>query len=738
MTGCCACVQTCYEAYSDIEFITGVDGNHDNCWWCGKPAHDTTLLCCDTCPHAFCQRCIQLNVGLVGLQRIIQAKTWSCYSCKPQSINVLKTACKAYLARAPKSLTKTPVPSAAAGGRGSSAAAPAVNSLQDPPKKRARREVDSSSESSSCTDCRPPKKHLFQIEKSEVSNSEGDSTVSSPAASPAHQDAPSAFQKSTVKSPEVSNSECHSTLSSPAASPAHQDEPSAFEMSIVKSPEALNSEDDSTLSPPAASPAHQDEPTEFRKSSVKTPGVSNSEGDSRLSSAAASPAHQDVQNVIRKSSVKTVVCNSDVDSTISSAAASPAHRDALSGDNTTPSSSAAEPEMRATWDGDTEEHEFSLPTPVGDNTVDHVSDSSATSDGLHVSTIKLEQKRLSNGVCHQSIGEASSQSRSCDENGDRHEQAVLPSSARQRKQTRPKKIASTLSFNNSDDKHSMSPLEVHSSSLSNSSEEELALRRKPSRKPTKRALFSSSGEDEFESLETGTVKSSRKSKSKAKGQTRKNPSRVLSSEESSDLSESSSSDNDVDDDGSSSRSDTAPHGSDTSNNGIYVNDSSELSGSEGEESTSSLSSDEELVVKRKAPNKRNVNTRSMTTRSKGNKVGARGTRLPPLEGKKKKKTKKNARDCVEVSSDDEEDKEENSPTRHQLRPIMAEEKLKDSTRQAVQEEEERKRRIKERLKDLEDLEESKEIVLEVDQESKKPIVTVSDYFLSVLKPHQVC
>ena len=90
-------LQTCMGRQKAVVYEPGDDSNHANCQWCGRPHTSAVLVCCDSCPCAFCQDCIQLNVGLAGLQRILTSQSWRCFVCRPQTIRILQQWCALFV-----------------------------------------------------------------------------------------------------------------------------------------------------------------------------------------------------------------------------------------------------------------------------------------------------------------------------------------------------------------------------------------------------------------------------------------------------------------------------------------------------------------------------------------------------------------------------------------------------------------------------------------------------------------
>ena len=114
--------------------------------------------------------------------------------------------------------------------------------------------------------------------------------------------------------------------------------------------------------------------------------------------------------------------------------------------------------------------------------------------------------------------------------------------------------------------------------------------------------------------------------------------------------------------------------------------------------------------------------------------------------KKKLKNKKNESDDDVVALSDQEDKEaiDNSQSRQKLRKIIGDEKLTEETKNALAEERERKKRIEEKRKlEKEALEKAdaervvEDVFLDIDSETKKPIIAVDKSIVKYLKDHQI-
>ena len=56
------------------------DGYEMQCRWCGVGGD---LVGCDHCISAYCEQCIERNLGREQLDAVKKLKEWECYSCDP-------------------------------------------------------------------------------------------------------------------------------------------------------------------------------------------------------------------------------------------------------------------------------------------------------------------------------------------------------------------------------------------------------------------------------------------------------------------------------------------------------------------------------------------------------------------------------------------------------------------------------------------------------------------------------
>ncbi|XP_065585635.1 transcriptional regulator ATRX isoform X2 [Cyrtonyx montezumae] len=83
--------KTCYKYYMSDDISRDSDGMDEQCRWCAEGGN---LICCDFCHNAFCKKCILRNLGRKELSTILDENNqWHCYSCHPEPLLDLVTAC---------------------------------------------------------------------------------------------------------------------------------------------------------------------------------------------------------------------------------------------------------------------------------------------------------------------------------------------------------------------------------------------------------------------------------------------------------------------------------------------------------------------------------------------------------------------------------------------------------------------------------------------------------------------
>merc|ERR1712130_1095775 len=63
------------------------EGFYEHCRWC---ANGGELRCCDSCPNAFCKKCIKRNLGRSKVSEIDDAAEWRCLACEPGQVAKLR------------------------------------------------------------------------------------------------------------------------------------------------------------------------------------------------------------------------------------------------------------------------------------------------------------------------------------------------------------------------------------------------------------------------------------------------------------------------------------------------------------------------------------------------------------------------------------------------------------------------------------------------------------------------
>uniref|UniRef100_A0A3Q0S4A8 DNA helicase n=1 Tax=Amphilophus citrinellus TaxID=61819 RepID=A0A3Q0S4A8_AMPCI len=85
--------KSCYNYYSSDDISKDCDGMDEQCRWCAEGGN---LICCDFCSNAFCKKCILRNLGRKELSGILESK-WYCYVCSPEPLFDLVMACDSVL-----------------------------------------------------------------------------------------------------------------------------------------------------------------------------------------------------------------------------------------------------------------------------------------------------------------------------------------------------------------------------------------------------------------------------------------------------------------------------------------------------------------------------------------------------------------------------------------------------------------------------------------------------------------
>lgn len=73
----------CRKYYCSGKWSKDSEGNFEHCRWCGGGGG---LLGCDSCPEAFCTKCIKRNLGRSMMAEIEKSDKWKCLRCDPVPI----------------------------------------------------------------------------------------------------------------------------------------------------------------------------------------------------------------------------------------------------------------------------------------------------------------------------------------------------------------------------------------------------------------------------------------------------------------------------------------------------------------------------------------------------------------------------------------------------------------------------------------------------------------------------
>lgn len=187
-----------------------------------------------------------------------------------------------------------------------------------------------------------------------------------------------------------------------------------------------------------------------------------------------------------------------------------------------------------------------------------------------------------------------------------------------------------------------------------------------------------------------------------------------------------------------------------------------------DKSDNSSDSDQEFIAlgkKGKGKNKKNQKKKDGTGKKRkrikkvdssdeggddsANETEAESDELEEMKNKKKRKRKKKGEEDSEEDQDEDDDGSPSKAKRKDIRKLMSNKKLKDSTKAASRAEEERRARIAEKQKKynniIQEVDESsptkcpitKQLILEREEETNEPILEVDKDLVAKLKPHQV-
>uniref|UniRef100_A0A671WRK8 DNA helicase n=1 Tax=Sparus aurata TaxID=8175 RepID=A0A671WRK8_SPAAU len=83
--------KSCYKYYTSDDINRDSDGMDEQCRWC---AEGGKLICCDYCNNAFCKKCILRNLGRKELSAITDENSkWHCYVCRSEPLQDLVSKC---------------------------------------------------------------------------------------------------------------------------------------------------------------------------------------------------------------------------------------------------------------------------------------------------------------------------------------------------------------------------------------------------------------------------------------------------------------------------------------------------------------------------------------------------------------------------------------------------------------------------------------------------------------------
>uniref|UniRef100_A0AAX7TUF5 DNA helicase n=1 Tax=Astatotilapia calliptera TaxID=8154 RepID=A0AAX7TUF5_ASTCA len=83
--------KSCYKYYTSDDISRDSDGMDEQCRWC---AEGGKLICCDYCNNAFCKKCILRNLGRKELSGITDENSkWHCYVCRSEPLQDLVSKC---------------------------------------------------------------------------------------------------------------------------------------------------------------------------------------------------------------------------------------------------------------------------------------------------------------------------------------------------------------------------------------------------------------------------------------------------------------------------------------------------------------------------------------------------------------------------------------------------------------------------------------------------------------------
>uniref|UniRef100_A0A8C4E5I2 DNA helicase n=1 Tax=Dicentrarchus labrax TaxID=13489 RepID=A0A8C4E5I2_DICLA len=97
--------KSCYKYYTSDDINRDSDGMDEQCRWC---AEGGKLICCDYCNNAFCKKCILRNLGRKELSVITDENSkWHCYVCRSEPLQDLVSKCHRIMEKQELKLRKT-------------------------------------------------------------------------------------------------------------------------------------------------------------------------------------------------------------------------------------------------------------------------------------------------------------------------------------------------------------------------------------------------------------------------------------------------------------------------------------------------------------------------------------------------------------------------------------------------------------------------------------------------------
>uniref|UniRef100_A0A669BB92 DNA helicase n=1 Tax=Oreochromis niloticus TaxID=8128 RepID=A0A669BB92_ORENI len=97
--------KSCYKYYTSDDISRDSDGMDEQCRWC---AEGGKLICCDYCNNAFCKKCILRNLGRKELSGITDENSkWHCYVCRSEPLQDLVSKCSRIMEKQQRKQKKT-------------------------------------------------------------------------------------------------------------------------------------------------------------------------------------------------------------------------------------------------------------------------------------------------------------------------------------------------------------------------------------------------------------------------------------------------------------------------------------------------------------------------------------------------------------------------------------------------------------------------------------------------------